>query len=331
MRLRSLFVLGLAVLLGGASVLLARQWLEGSVREASVTEPRTTMTTVVVAKVPLHFGSQLAEENLRTVSWPADALPPGTFTTLDDVLPQGERRVVLRAIEANEPIMASKISGFGGRASLSAVIADDMRAMTIRVNDIHGVAGFVLPGDRVDIMMTREESANSLQTDILLQNVQVLGIDQDANEKRDKPQVAKAVTLEVTPEQAQKLTLAQTVGTLSLSLRNMLNSEAVEQRTVTLRDLRVGEVNTEEAPRAQPAPRTVPRDPGVAVRVVRGLSTSSQQVMPERSVSRTAQAATTAAAAPTRTAPPRTSPSGAPDLPTAGAVVRDVRPLVPGY
>ncbi|MFA7430417.1 MAG: Flp pilus assembly protein CpaB [Rhodospirillaceae bacterium] len=288
MRLRSFVVLALAIFLGGASVFLARTWLEGNVRTGEV-QPALKTTTVVVARVPLHFGSQLSAENLRVVEWPADSRPEGTFAALDEVIRETEPRVVLRSIEANEPLLTSKVSGFGGRASLSSVISDDMRAMTIRVNDVHGVAGFVLPGDRVDVLVTREPERDNPITDILLQSVQVLGVDQDANEKRDKPQVARAVTLEVTPEQAQKLTLASTVGTLSLSLRNTLNTEAVAQRSVTLKDLRFGEVNTPE-PKAEPAPIRVYRDPGVAVRVVRGLTTSNQQVIPERGAVRTARA-----------------------------------------
>ncbi len=324
MRLRSFIVLALAILLGGASVFLARTWLEGNVRQADAVEPSIKTTTVVVARVPLHFGSHLSEENLRVVEWPADSRPEGTFTTLSEVVTDTERRVALRSIEANEPILASKVSGFGGRASLSAVISSDMRAMTIRVNDVHGVAGFVLPGDRVDILVTREPERNHPITDVLLQSVQVLGIDQDANEKRDKPQVARAVTLEVTPEQAQKLTLASTVGTLSLSLRNMLNTDAVAQQSVRLKDLNLGEVNTEEGAKAAPVAARAYRDPGVAVRVVRGLAASNQQVMPERSAPRTASAAPPPAPQPVPQITLR--PDAAADVPA-----RQISPLIPAY
>lgn len=312
MRLRSFLVLALAIFLGGASVFLARTWLEGNVQRAAVAEPGLKTATVVVARVPLHFGSQLTTENLRLVEWPAGSVPEGSFTNLADIVKDDERRVVLRTIEANEPVLASKVSGFGGRASLSSVIDNNMRAMTIRVNDVNGVAGFVLPGDRVDILITREPERNNPITDILLQNIQVLGVDQDANEKRDKPQVARAVTLEVTSEQAQKLTLASTVGSLSLSLRNLLNTEAVAQRSITLRDLQIGEVNAEDKPEPAPAPQVVRRDPGVSVRVVRGLASSNQQVMPERS-------------APRRVAP---QVSLAPD---AAADAAPLSPLVPAY
>ncbi|MGC2856045.1 Flp pilus assembly protein CpaB [Novispirillum sp. DQ9] len=281
MRARSFAVLALALVLAGFSVFLARSWLQANMPGTVVSEPTLRTTTVVVARVPLYFGNQLTAENLRVIEWPADNRPEGTFTTLDEILREGERRVVLRPIEADEPILAAKVSGFGGRATLSSVIADDMRAMTIRVNDVHGVAGFVLPGDRVDILITREPDKDSPITDILLQNVQVLGIDQDANEKRDKPQVARAVTLEVTPEQAQKLTLASTVGTLSLSLRNLLNTDAVAQRSITLKDLRIGEVNGEDKPQVQAAPAPVRANPGIEVRVVRGLAATSQRVLPD--------------------------------------------------
>ena len=114
-----------------------------------------------------------------------------------------------RPIETNEPVLKSKVSGFGGRAILSSMIAPDMRAMTIRINDVSGVAGFVLPGDHVDIILIRDFGGSPV-TDILLQNIKVLGIDQDANQNRQQPGVVRAVTFEVTPTQSQKLVLAQT-------------------------------------------------------------------------------------------------------------------------
>ena len=127
---------------------------------------------------------------------------------------------MLTAIEANEPILSSKITGPGQRATLSAMIADGMRAVTIRVNDVEGVAGFVLPGDRVDVALTRQgDKSASTSTDVVLQNVKVLAIDQIADERADKPSIARAVTLEVDTNSAQKLALASPVGTLSLMLR----------------------------------------------------------------------------------------------------------------
>ncbi|EKV28659.1 Flp pilus assembly protein RcpC/CpaB [Caenispirillum salinarum AK4] len=315
MRMRSILVLGLAVALGTGSVFLARQWVEGNTRVAGPSEPAVELTGVVVARVPLHFGNTLAEENLRVVRWPAETLPDGAFTSIEALLggPDGESRVVLRGIEPGEPVLASKVSGFGGRATLSSIIADDMRAVTIRVNDVNGVAGFVLPGDRVDVILTRTPDRDQGVTDILLQNVKVLGVDQQASEKNDDPVVARAVTLEVTPVQAQKLTLGQTVGQLSLALRNVLNVDAAAARQVTLTDLGVPEPPKAE-PEAASAPAPVVRaapagDGRPTVRVVRGLESSEQKVSSEPR----GRAAPPAAVAPAPAPAPRLIPEPAPE------------------
>jgi pilus assembly protein CpaB len=295
MRMRAFWMLGLALVLAGAAVFLAQNWLQSQKPQIVEVpaEPQVQMATVVVAATPLYFGNTVRREHLREIEWPAGAVPPGSFGSVDDLLgEEGERRVALRAIEINEPVLKNKISGFGGRASLSTILAPEMRASTIRVNDINGVAGFVLPGDHVDIMLTRGTGRNNdtdLLTDILLQNVKVLAIDQDANEDRAQPAVVKAVTLEVTPVQAQKLVLAQRLGQLSLALRNITNAVAEKPKTVTLSDLRVGEVNQSLGEKPQPVEKSVvvkktpkKKKEGLSVRIVRGLSTTNYEVQPER-------------------------------------------------
>ena len=187
---------------------------------AEEAQPQIALTKVVVASTTLYFGNTIRSEHVRLVDWPADVLPPGSFQSVDELLGDAEERVVLRGMEVNEPVLKNKVSGFGGRASLSSVIAPEMRAVTIRVNDVNGVAGFVLPGDHVDILLTRDRTGGksrnggsaNLITDVMLQNVKVLGIDQQASEQVDKPSVVKAVTMEATQFQAQKLVLAQQVG-----------------------------------------------------------------------------------------------------------------------
>ena len=141
-----------------------------------------------------------------------------------------EDREALKAIKTGEPILRTNISGFGGRATMSReVAAAGMRAVSISINDVSGVAGFILPGDHVDVMLTRQADAGGLATDVILQNVTVLGIDQLSDQERDKPVVARTVTVEATTDQAQKLILAQQAGTLSLALRN---AETLDQSTV---------------------------------------------------------------------------------------------------
>ena len=155
---RALWTLGLAVVIAGGAVYLAHDYLENQkplIVEVPA-ESQVPMTTVVVARTPLYFGSSIRSEHLNEIEWPAGSVPPGSFSTITEMLgDETKQRVALRAIEINEPVLKTQVSGFGGRASLSTILAPEMRASTIRVNDINGVAGFVLPNDRVDIMITR--------------------------------------------------------------------------------------------------------------------------------------------------------------------------------
>jgi pilus assembly protein CpaB len=236
MRFSSILMFFLAILFGIAAVFMAQTWLEGQAslanRGPEAGGSLLPAKTVVVAAVPLRFGTELQAEHLREIEWPAGATPSGAYEKISDVLTSEGRRVVLSPIEASEPVLSWKVTGPGERATLSAVVDEGMRAMSVRINDVLGVAGFVLPGDRVDIMLTRDN-----YTDILLQNVKILAIGQLADERADKPQSAKTATIEVNSIDAQKLTLAQTVGSLSLALRAAGSVEAAAPRRVTLGDL----------------------------------------------------------------------------------------------
>ena len=140
-------------------------------------------------------------------------------------------------IDANEAVLASKITGPGERATLSATLQDGMKAVTIRVNDVGGVAGFVLPGDHVDVVVSRPGDQNVAMSDVVLQNARVLAVDQLADQRADKPSVAKAVTLEVHVADGEKLALASLVGTLSLMLRKAGELTEATSRRMTLADL----------------------------------------------------------------------------------------------
>jgi pilus assembly protein CpaB len=144
---------------------------------------------------------------------------------------------VLTAVEANEPVLALKITGAGQRATLSALVKPGMKAVTIRVNDVEGVGGFVLPGDHVDVVLTRQIDKGSATTEVVLQNTRVLAVDQSADERSFKAAVAKSVTLEVDTVEAQKVWLASSVGSLSLLLRKAGESAGVKTRKITLNDL----------------------------------------------------------------------------------------------
>jgi pilus assembly protein CpaB len=256
-RISTIVMIGFAVLFGLVAVFITQSWLNGQAEMMRARNLQTNQTqkpvetqTIVVASKPLRFGAELNNSSLREIAWPGDAVPAGAFTKISDLMSNG-RRLVLTAIEVNEPILSSKITGPGQRATLSAVIADGMRAVTIRVNDVDGVAGFVLPGDRVDVALTRQADKNNTN-DVVLQNVKVLAIDQIADERTDKPAIARAVTLEVNAVDAQKVALAATVGNLSLMLRRAGEAKAADTRRVTLGDLANGgaqPVEEGEAPR----------------------------------------------------------------------------------
>jgi pilus assembly protein CpaB len=239
-RTSTFVMIGFAVLFGLIAVFLAQIWLNNQADERlkSIDAQRKAAPparSIVVAGKPLRFGDELTSGALREMPWPDNALPAGAFGKIADLT--SSKRIVLMPIDTNEAVLASKITGPGQRATLSAMLSDGMKAVTIRVNDVEGVAGFVLPGERVDVVLTRTGEKNNAVNDVVLQNVRVLAVDQLADQRADKPAVVKAVTLEVDPTDGQKIALAATVGTLSLLLRKAGDVVSADTRRVTTRDL----------------------------------------------------------------------------------------------
>lgn len=281
MRRIGIIILAIAIVLGGAALwgVLNMQRQQNALREASV----------VVAARPIQLGQALTPDMLRLQAWPANAIPQGAFTQVSE-LTHGQGRVALRAMEANEPILASRISGEGGRATLSATITEGYRAVAIRVNDVVGVAGFVLPGDFVDVLLTRTDNGarsnnEEMRTDLLIAGVRVLGVDQVSSEQRNDPQVARAVTIEVKPEDGQKIALAGQIGTLSLALRRadeVGKNEGPAPDTVRIQDLRA-EAEARTRPVSQPAP-SAPQRPhasGPTIEIIRGFASNRAAVASE--------------------------------------------------
>jgi pilus assembly protein CpaB len=241
-RASTLVMIGLAVLFGLLAVFISQAWLNSqaemrmkSLEASQKTTPIATKTIVVAAK-PLRYGMELNADSLRELPWSQESLPRGAFNSISEFL-AGGKRVVLAPIEANEPVLAIKVTGPGQRATLSSLVQDGMKAVTIRVNDVEGVGGFVLPGDRVDVVLTRQSEKDKASTEVVLQNARVLAVDQSADTRSDKPTVAKAVTLEVSTEQAQRVWLASSVGNLSLLLRKAGETNAATTKRITLSDL----------------------------------------------------------------------------------------------
>ena len=227
MRLSAIFlsVAGLAV--AGGSAYLARDYFEARYAQAQV-PTGIEMIDVLVASREIPFGQPIEAHLLTTVSWPAGAAPAGAFTdrTLLLAEPGGLKRRAKRSIAAGEPILASKISDFGEKVTIVQTLGPNHRAMAIKVDAETAVGGFVTPGDFVDVVLTQGRG-EELRAVTILQNIRVVGVDQDANEQTDSPEVARTVTVEVTPEQGQRLALAQKAGTLSLTLRT-LQADGVE-------------------------------------------------------------------------------------------------------
>ena len=242
MRASTLVMIGFAVLFGLLAVFIAQTWLnsqaEARLRSLEAQNQKTPVATktIVVAAKPLRYGMELGADALREIPWSLESLPRGAFSKISDIL-SGGKRVVLAPVEINEPVLSLKVTGPGQRATLSSLVAEGMKAVTIRVNDVEGVGGFVLPGDRVDVVLTRQTDKDKASTEIVLQNTRVLAVDQSADTSSDKPTVAKAVTLEVSTDQAQRVWLASSVGNLSLLLRKAGETAAVSTKRITLSDL----------------------------------------------------------------------------------------------
>lgn len=278
MRKSSIYMLVAAVVLGLFAVFLARSFLNKS--DQSVAQSNAVPTVqVVIAAQPIEFGEAISVEKLKLAAWPSNALPSGTYTRVTDLTDGDRPRVALRAIEPNELLTAKAVSGEGGRLSTSTLLGETMRAVAIPVNEVVGAGGFLVPGDRVDVFVTRAGEQDELPySDLLVQGARVLASGQNADAAQAKPFVAKSVTIEVSPLQAQKIALAQQVGTLSVALRSLTDESRVRLETAQLLDLNDGTrtriLRKANAASAAPAPAADPSAParprGPTVEIFRG-------------------------------------------------------------
>jgi pilus assembly protein CpaB len=185
-----------------------------------VAEPETVR--LLVARQALSYGATLQPGNLQWVEWPKSAVPPGAFTSVEELLGEkgDQKRIVLRSIEPGEPVLENKITKFGESPRMSMNLNSGMRAVSISIDAVSGVAGFVAPGDRVDILLTRTQQGQ-LVSSVILQDITVIAVDQRQNAEATKARLGSTVTVEVDTVQAQKLALARQVGKLSLTLRGI--------------------------------------------------------------------------------------------------------------
>lgn len=241
-NLRALLMIAVSLIAGILAIVFAARWLNQQTALAT--------TKVAVAAMDLPLGQQLQSEHVRMLDWPTGAVPAGAFTDPAKL----KDRVTRIEIKRDEPILESKLAPEGTKGGLAAVIPPGKRAMTVRVNEVIGVGGFALPGNYVDVIVnTRDESKPKEEqtiSKIVLEKILVLAVDTEVSRDETKPKVVKAVTLEVTPEQAEAIDLARNIGQLSLVLRSQVDTESVSTPGIT-KDVLLGT-------KALPPPKPVP-------------------------------------------------------------------------
>ena len=246
-NIKALALLAVAVLLGLTAAVYASGWVSQQKGIAS--------NKVVVAVVDVELGTRILPTMLGTLDWPSGSVPAGAFSDIKDV----QERVAKVSVLKGEAILEGKLAPPGTKGGLSAVITEGKRAMTVRVNDVIGVAGFALPGNYVDVMVNaQQERINNEEgkqiSKTVLEHVLVLAVAQEAGRDDTKPRVVSAVTLELSPADSEKLDLARSVGSLSLVLRNQIDKQSVSTAGITkqqLFDLPVAQPNVAAVPVAR--------------------------------------------------------------------------------
>jgi pilus assembly protein CpaB len=293
MRKSSIIMLIAAVALGLIAVLLSRTVLKGDGSVGTIAGNQGAVRTVptVVAAADIGFGEKLTPDKLKVVDWPADTLPQGTFQRVDELV-TGQGRAAMRPITANEILTQKSLSEGANRLSTSQLLNPNMRAVSVPVSEVTGVSGLIYPGDRVDVYFSRQPEEALPYSELLAQGARVLAVGVDMNVGKDKPELVKAATLEVTPLQAQKITLAVTTGQLNLAVRHFSDDTRIRLQTVQVTDLNDGTVTrlvrkpTAGGGGAPAEPGAAPRAPGApaippgrGVTVIRGTETSIQPVI----------------------------------------------------
>jgi len=250
MRIIAILVLVFGVALSGGALFFASEYFKEM--RASMAQQGPSTVRVLVAKQGLSYGQTIKPEHLQWVEWPQAAVPPGAFTKAEELFGDkgDQNRIVLRTIEPGEPILDGKITKFGESPRMAMNLGTGKRAVSIRIDAVSGVSGFVAAGDSVDILLIRDLQGQ-LVSSVILQDITVIAVDQRNDTETLGARLGSTVTVEVDTTQAQKLALAQQVGRLSLTLRGVGEASGGEMTSITANDL-----NGIAAPEATPE-RTV--------------------------------------------------------------------------
>jgi pilus assembly protein CpaB len=283
-KIRTLIVLVVALV----AALIASFGAFRAMERLSATPAEDPTTPTVVAARPLPVGTLVTKADVKIIAWPTNSRVPGTFTSVDEVVDRG----AIMAVAENEPLSESKLAPTGSGAGLPPTIPHGMRAISIGVNDVIGVAGFVVPGSRVDVLVTVDQQGESRDstTRVVVNNVQVLTagtrFDQEQAQAEGKPIPSSVVTLMVSPSDAERIALAQNQGKITLALRNPLDTAASETSGARLASLLGTQTTAPAVKPARKAPRAVkqtvapppPAPKAYTVEAIRGAKRTEEVV-----------------------------------------------------
>ena len=214
---RGILLIAVSVVMAVGAAYTANRWVSAQV----VGEKEFEGTRVVAAAMDIPYGTKVESRHLRYVEIPDDMAPSGFFTSAEDV----EGTVATVGIARGEILIANRFAAHTSGSTLAALVGENMRALTVRVNDVIGVAGFLLPGNRVDVLASRKSNNQRATTETILRDIKVLAVDQTASTEKNEPVIVRAVTLEMTPKQTEVLVKAREEGSIQLTLRNPLEAE----------------------------------------------------------------------------------------------------------
>jgi len=236
-RKRTVIALVLAIVCGGMAGFAALQLMRVSPQQLQA-EPRASTRTVVVASRPIALGSIIGEEDIKLVQWPGEAIPAGFAASAADVVGRG----TITPLQVNEPLLTSKLADRSAGGGLPIVIPEGMRAVSVRVDDVISVAGFVGPQTRVDVLLTMQASGSGEPISrIVLQNVQAIAANQQIDRSPNgEARTISVLTVLVSPEDAERLTIASTQGKIQLALRNTLDMKESNTAGARVRELLAG-------------------------------------------------------------------------------------------
>jgi pilus assembly protein CpaB len=267
---RLLLIFALALACGGLAGVLALRQLSPRTIPAMIMEPRPSTTQVAVAAHDLPIGSMLRVEDVRMLAWPSEVVPAGYSSSTADLLGRG----LITPMKANEPFLDAKLADPESGGGLPILIPAGMRAVSVRVDEVISVAGFVTPGTRVDVLVTVSPSGgggDNAITRLILQNVQVLAAGQTIErDEEGKPQTVTVVTVMVKPDEGERLVLAANEGRIQLALRGSLDVAETTTQGVRIANLVSGSGAARPVVAAASAPRPAPAPPQTVVEMIRG-------------------------------------------------------------